>query len=89
VVEDREADRRKPTGRGDRTGQDQAVERHDVLGALALLPARQRAVIVLRFYEDLTEVATAEALGMRLGTVKSQTSRGLLRLREILGEDAR
>jgi RNA polymerase sigma factor (sigma-70 family) len=89
VVEDRETDRRKATGRGQPTDQEQALERHGMLLALAELPARQRAVIVLRFYEDLTEAATAEVLGMRPGTVKSQTSRGLTRLREILGEDAR
>lgn len=89
VVEDRESDRRKATGRGDLTGQEQALERHGLLVALAELPVRQRAVIVLRFYEDLTEATTAEALGMRVGTVKSQTSRGLARLREILGEETR
>lgn len=89
AIEDRETDRRKATGRGDSFGQEQALDRHGLLLALAELPGRQRAVIVLRFYEDLTEAATAETLGMRLGTVKSQTSRGLTRLREILGEDAR
>jgi RNA polymerase sigma-70 factor (sigma-E family) len=89
AVEHREADRRKATGRGDPTGQEQALERHGLLLALAELPARQRAVVVLRFYEDLSEAAIAEVLGMRPGTVKSQTSRGLARLRQILGEDAR
>lgn len=88
-VEAREAERRKVTGDGGQTAQDQAVDRHGLLVALAQLPSRQRAVIVLRFYEDLTEAATAEALGMRVGTVKSQTFRGLARLRQILGEDAR
>jgi RNA polymerase sigma-70 factor (sigma-E family) len=49
--------------------------------ALAGLPARQRAVIVLRFYEDLTEAQAAEVLGVTLGTIKSQTARALSKLR--------
>lgn len=55
--------------------------RHDVLVALARLPRGQRAVIVLRFYEDLTEAQTAAALGVSVGTVKSQTARALATLR--------
>jgi RNA polymerase sigma-70 factor (sigma-E family) len=53
---------------------------------LMQLPRRQRAVIALRFYLDLTEAQAAERLGCSVGTVKSQTSRGLARLRELLGE---
>ncbi|MEV7329940.1 SigE family RNA polymerase sigma factor [Micromonospora sp. NPDC093244] len=53
---------------------------HDALGQL---PPRQRAVLVLRYYEDLTEVATAEALGVTVGTVKSQCHAALRRLREV------
>lgn len=49
--------------------------------ALAALPPRQRAVIVLRYYEDLTEAETARTLGISLGTVKSQARDALTRLR--------
>lgn len=55
-----------------------------VVRALAALPARMRAVLVLRFFDDLSEVDTAAALRCGVGTVKSQTSRGLARLRELL-----
>jgi RNA polymerase sigma-70 factor (sigma-E family) len=55
--------------------------RRDVLVALARLPRGQRAVVVLRFFDDLTEQQTADALGISVGTVKSQTSRALATLR--------
>ena len=58
-------------------------------GALADLPPRMRATLVLRFYEDLTERQTADVLGCSIGTVKSQTSRGLVRLRRALDPAAR
>ena len=51
------------------------------------LPVRQRAAIVLRYYEDLTEAQTADAMGCAVGTVKSQVSAGLSKLRERLGDD--
>ena len=56
--------------------------------ALLGLPVRQRAAIVLRYYEDLTEAQTAEAMGCAVGTVKSQVSAGLTKLRERLGDDS-
>jgi RNA polymerase sigma-70 factor (sigma-E family) len=54
---------------------------------LQALPPRQRAAIVLRYYDDLTEVQTAEAMGCSVGTVKSQVSDALRRLRGRLGPD--
>ena len=56
-------------------------QRRDLLTALAALPTGQRAVIVLRYFEDLTEVQTAELLGCTVGTVKSQGARALATLR--------
>ncbi|TDO54593.1 RNA polymerase sigma-70 factor (sigma-E family) [Kribbella sp. VKM Ac-2527] len=64
-------------------GSDDYAVRDQLLTALQELPPRQRAVIVLRYYEDLTELQTADALGCSVGTVKSQTSRGLEKLRLI------
>jgi RNA polymerase sigma-70 factor (sigma-E family) len=63
---------------------DAADRRLDLASALAQLPARQRAVIVLRYYEDLTEVETAAALDCAVGTVKSQASAALARLRRLV-----
>ena len=59
--------------------------RVDVRRALAVVPPRQRATLVLRFYCDLTVEQTAEILECSTGNVKSQTSRGLDALRRILG----
>lgn len=56
-------------------------ERDRLWAALGRLPRRQRAVVVLRFYEDLTEAQTAAALGVAVGTVKSQTSKALAAMR--------
>lgn len=58
-----------------------SAERDRVWRLLATLPPRQRAVVVLRFYEDLTDRAIADALGCSVGTVKSQLSRALATLR--------
>ena len=60
-----------------------------LLVALAALPLRQRATVVLRFWDDLSVEETALTLGCTEGTVKSTTSKGLARLREVLaGTDA-
>jgi len=63
----------------DRTNE--IADRDYLLRALAALPPRQRAVVVLRYFDDLSEAETAQMLGCSLGTVKSQTARGLARLR--------
>jgi RNA polymerase sigma-70 factor (sigma-E family) len=62
------------------------ADRDLLLRGLAALPPRQRAVLVLRYYEDLSEAQTATVLRCSVGTVKSQAARGLARLREITGE---
>ena len=60
------------------------VDLRDALGrALAQLPPRQRAVLVLRYWEELSQAETAALLGCAEGTVKSATARGLRRLREL------
>jgi len=62
------------------------THRPALMAALATLPPGQRAVVVLRYYDDLTVRDTATALGISEGTVKSQTSDALTRLRDLLGE---
>jgi RNA polymerase sigma-70 factor (sigma-E family) len=60
---------------------DSHADRRDLWTALGRLPRRQRATIVLRYYEGLSEAETAEVLGCTVGTVKSATSRALAKLR--------
>ncbi|WP_182376497.1 SigE family RNA polymerase sigma factor [Nocardioides sp. WS12] len=79
----RKVRRERPlTDRGD--GGPSAADRpfdHELLAAVRRLPPRQRAVIALRYYEDLTEAQTAEVLGCSVGTVKSQAHRAMAALR--------
>ena len=62
------------------------LDLHDALWtALSALPKRQRAMVVLRYYEDLSEAETAQVMGVSVGTVKSTTSRALAKLRDTSG----
>jgi RNA polymerase sigma-70 factor (sigma-E family) len=61
---------------------EQVDRRESLRTALLMLPPRQRAVLVLRFYDDLSEADTAAALGCAVGTVKSAAARGLAALRD-------
>ena len=56
--------------------------------AIKQLPTKQRAIIVLRYYEDLTEAQIAATMGCSAGTVKSQASRAMAKLRELVKDDA-
>ncbi|MFD3454293.1 SigE family RNA polymerase sigma factor [Streptomyces sp. NPDC058691] len=62
------------------------AERTRLEAALALLPSPQRAAVVLRYYQDLSETQVAEVLGCPLGTARSHASRGVARLRKILAD---
>jgi RNA polymerase sigma-70 factor (sigma-E family) len=66
------------------------VENRDyLLRALAGLTPRQRTVLVLRYFDDLSEIETAQMLGCSVGTVKSHAARGLARLREAVSPEDR
>jgi RNA polymerase sigma-70 factor (sigma-E family) len=74
----------------DRPGGDEAqayADRDELWQALQAMPPRTRAVLVLRYWEDLSEAQTADLLGCTVGTVKSQASRGLRKLAEVLSGD--
>lgn len=66
----------------------QFADRDEVWGLLRTLPARQRAALVLRYFDDLPDEEIADTLGCRVGTVRSLISRGLASLRERNAEKA-
>jgi RNA polymerase sigma-70 factor (sigma-E family) len=68
-------------------GTSRVDHRDQLVRLLVQLPLRQRTAIVLRYWEELSEAETAEVMGCSVGTVKSATSRGLNRLRELSGID--
>jgi RNA polymerase sigma-70 factor (sigma-E family) len=63
-------------------------EQRAVLAAVRRLPTRQREALVLRYYLDMTEAQAAQAMGVRLGTVKSATSRGVAAVGRMLKENS-
>lgn len=78
-VVERPADGLREPAVADATGQ--VDQRSDLLAALRDLPPRQRAVVVLRYWDGMTEAQTAAVLGCSVGNVKSQASRALAKLR--------
>ncbi|WP_353650787.1 SigE family RNA polymerase sigma factor [Nakamurella sp. A5-74] len=88
VVDERPTDRVPESATAD--SHERAMLRADLFSALEALPPRQRAVVVLRFFEDLTGAQIAEVLGISVGTVRSQLHDGLAALRaaapQTLGE---
>jgi RNA polymerase sigma-70 factor (sigma-E family) len=88
VVAAKHAPRPDPTAASAEHGALLALEHAEVLTALRTLPDRQREVLVLRYYLDLSEAAIADTLGISRGAVKSHASRGLAALRTALEEPA-
>lgn len=64
------------------------IERSSVIAALRALPDRQREVVVLRYYGDLSEAQIAAAMGITRGAVKSHTSRAMAALRSVLARES-
>jgi RNA polymerase sigma-70 factor (sigma-E family) len=83
-----DAERRREATEASSTATD-AETRDELWSALQTLPARQREAIVCRYYLDLSEEQTADALHVAVGTVKSATSRGLQALRVTLESERR
>jgi RNA polymerase sigma-70 factor (sigma-E family) len=88
VVVDRNAPKAAPDMPSAEHGALALIERSSVVAAMRGLPLRQREVVVLRFYADMSEAQIAEAMGITRGAVKSHTSRALAALRTVLERDA-
>lgn len=77
-----------PSQRSQTAGVDaEVVERAALWRVVQMLPPRQRATVVLRYYEDLSEAQTAEVMGCSVGTVKAASSRALAKLRPLLSRE--
>jgi RNA polymerase sigma-70 factor (sigma-E family) len=66
------------------TAEEALAARDALLGCIRELPTGQRAILVLRYFDDLTEAETARTLGCSVGTVKSQHARAIARLRQLM-----
>ena len=88
VVVDRNAPKPAPDMPSAEHGALTLLERSSVVAALRSLPERQREVVVLRFYGDLSEAQIASAMGITRGAVKSHTSRAMAALRSVLEREA-
>jgi RNA polymerase sigma-70 factor (sigma-E family) len=88
VVVDRNAPKPPPDMPSAEHGALALIERSAVVAALRALPERQREVVVLRFYGDLSESQIAAAMGITRGAVKSHTSRAMSSLRSVLEREA-
>jgi len=88
IVVDRNAPKPPPDMPSAEHGALALIERSSVVAALRSLPERQREVVVLRFYGDLSEAQIAAAMGITRGAVKSHTSRAMAALRSVLERDA-
>ncbi len=88
IVVDRNAPKTAPDMPSAEHGAMALIERSSVVAALRVLPDRQREVVVLRFYGDLSEAQIATAMGITRGAVKSHTSRAMSALRSVLERDS-
>src|SRR5215468_3345164 len=88
VVVDRNAPKPPPDMPSAEHGAITLIERSSVVAALSSLPDRQREVVVLRFYGDLSEAQIAAAMGITRGAVKSHTSRAMAALRSVLERES-
>jgi RNA polymerase sigma factor (sigma-70 family) len=84
MVADRVTDKPAPDMPSAEQGAMARIERTAVIAALRMLPPRQREVLVLRYYGDLSETQIAAAMGISAGAVKSHAARAMASLRAVL-----